>query len=250
MSQPFQCMECGKCFSTKSWLQVHTQLHQPERNHQCEMCGKRFKVAVYLRKHIIKVHQEPQYQCRWCPETFKDGWYRGKHEESHTSTEQHGCGHCDKVFPTTFKLTQHLKVHEEKMHQCPHCEKSFLFPNKLKRHMAIHDEDRNQYNCEACKRIFFSKKARDTHVENMGIIECEKCGLKMHGGEESMQKHLAKSHKPEEYIYKCKFCDESTIYPKQLDLHMAYLHPGEFMLQENPNYDRSEFPSLLELEHS
>jgi KRAB domain-containing zinc finger protein len=50
--RPHQC-ECGKGFTDKFNLTMHTRIHQKDKAHVCEICGKGFVQNTHLRVSLI-----------------------------------------------------------------------------------------------------------------------------------------------------------------------------------------------------
>ena len=52
-ARPFECKECGLCFSTKGILSNHMGIHNPTK---CDYCPKKFAQKSWLKSHIKYTH--------------------------------------------------------------------------------------------------------------------------------------------------------------------------------------------------
>ena len=78
------CPDCGKCFSVKSNLKKHLQLHTRVRAFPCDQCDKSF---VDQRRLDI-------------------------HARIHDSVKPFPCPHCQKGYVDANSLKKHLRNHE------------------------------------------------------------------------------------------------------------------------------------------
>lgn len=49
--KPYRCRECGKAFTTSSFLLKHTKAHSGEKPWECQKCGKSFTLSSSLWWH-------------------------------------------------------------------------------------------------------------------------------------------------------------------------------------------------------
>ena len=63
-ARPFECKECGLCFSTKGILSNHKGIHNPTK---CDYCSKSFAQKSHLKSHIKYTHlnQKPGMDRDW-----------------------------------------------------------------------------------------------------------------------------------------------------------------------------------------
>lgn len=84
------CKLCGKTFSTKYELTVHTTTEhgklnaQSEAHFKCENCSKVFKGKPNLKQHMRYMHTRGIYQCKFCEKSFLTNDERGLHKNVHT----------------------------------------------------------------------------------------------------------------------------------------------------------------------
>ena len=69
-SSSYQCMECGKYYSSSNALKRHIYIHTGERPFGCDQCGKGFIVKAALDEHRKKHTGEIPYPCNVCEIKF------------------------------------------------------------------------------------------------------------------------------------------------------------------------------------
>ena len=52
-NKPYECRECGKCFSTPAILYNHRGVHNPRK---CDLCDRTFAQKASLKYHLEKFH--------------------------------------------------------------------------------------------------------------------------------------------------------------------------------------------------
>ncbi|XP_078511748.1 uncharacterized protein LOC144770839 [Lissotriton helveticus] len=78
------CGQCGKSFSSASYLLKHQQMHTGENLHTCPYCGKGFLSSSSLITHK-RIHTgERPYQCRECDKSFSQKGNLNVHQRTHT----------------------------------------------------------------------------------------------------------------------------------------------------------------------
>ncbi|KAJ8362747.1 hypothetical protein SKAU_G00115780, partial [Synaphobranchus kaupii] len=70
--QPYKCIQCMKCFNTKSILYNHLRIHSGEKPYKCIQCGKCFIYKSHLDIHL-RIHSgEKPYKCPLCVKCYSN----------------------------------------------------------------------------------------------------------------------------------------------------------------------------------
>lgn len=111
VDRPYQCTDCGKCFTHKSVLEVHSRCHTGERPYLCTCCDKSFRQKSQLKTHMRSHSLERPYVCGTCGKSYAECGSLQRHERTHTGEKPFSCSVCQKSFAVSHVLARHMKTH-------------------------------------------------------------------------------------------------------------------------------------------
>ncbi|KAK3908337.1 Zinc finger protein Xfin, partial [Frankliniella fusca] len=103
------CKYCGKQFSRKSRLIVHTRTHTGEKPFKCDRCSARFIRKAHLVQHIRRHTGERPYECAHCNAKFIQKSELVTHIRIHTGEKPFGCNGCERRFTQGSNLARHVR---------------------------------------------------------------------------------------------------------------------------------------------
>lgn len=137
--KPFECKQCGKCFSSSRYFRRHERRHRAKKCYICKQCGKAFAFPTYLQTHE-RIHTgEKPYVCLQCGKTFAHSRSLKTHKRTHSVRDLFVCNYCGKTLRHYSSLQIHTRIHTgEKPYVCKPCGKAFITYRSFRIHERIH----------------------------------------------------------------------------------------------------------------
>ena len=174
----FWCQHCPKQFYAKNNYDSHVYYKHgaKESIFKCEMCPKKYAFKKVLEDHTKRIHSTGfDFPCDFCDSKFKVRRVLLKHiEGKHSITnEVFTCNVCSKQVLSKSKLSDHNKIHMEKI-KCDQCS-VLLKPSCLKAHIRNkHNQTKKMYPCNVCSKKFTSRNALQIHTQNQHTTSTKK----------------------------------------------------------------------------
>ncbi|XP_037042787.1 zinc finger protein 813-like [Bradysia coprophila] len=105
-STSFHCAECGKQFSRKATLIIHSRVHTGKKPYKCTQCDYASAQAINLCRHE-RIHSENEFKCDICNRTFRHKAYLIDHKNVHTGEKPYECDVCNETFALRARLYNH-----------------------------------------------------------------------------------------------------------------------------------------------
>ncbi|XP_062978591.1 zinc finger protein ZFP2-like isoform X1 [Elgaria multicarinata webbii] len=224
--KPYECSQCGKCFSQKERLKNHQHLHTGEKRHECPECGKRFSSKEVLTRHQTVHTGEKPHKCSQCGKCFSQRGGLQRHQRIHTAEKPFKCPQCGKCFSRKEPMQKHQRIHTgEKPYECPHCRKCFGRKEHLMNHQQVHTGGR-LHECSQCGKRFTFREVLTRHQRihtGEKPYKCSYCGKCFNQcGDMKRHRRIHTGEKP----YECPECGKSFSRREHLKDHQR-IHTGE-----------------------
>ncbi|RUS78891.1 hypothetical protein EGW08_013334, partial [Elysia chlorotica] len=164
----YECVKCGKQFSTPHGLEVHVRrTHSGRRPYACDICNKTFGHAVSLSQHRAVHTQERSFQVSWLESSFQVSWLERSFQVSWLE-RSFQVSWLERSFQVSW-LERSFQV-REKPYKCTHCNKAFSQSSNLITHCRKHTGFK-PFTCDKCGRAFQRKVDLRRHVETQHVGE-------------------------------------------------------------------------------
>lgn len=177
----YECIICEVDFKNVADFSQHAWVHTGV--HECHVCAKRFSSKVLYDTHY-KMHlamqcdSGKQFKCTICKEQMVDKYAYAHHMQGHGD---HGkCPICSKYVKND-ELSNHIEKHEvsDGKFKCPHCSLISNSHSQFEVHVNRFHLQNRPYQCDICKKRFYSKHLMRTHIKrHMGSENCSLCERK------------------------------------------------------------------------
>ena len=112
MTKHILCSSCGKLFPNNSQLNMHyRRVHLKLKPVVCDTCGKAYTCKAELLIHSIVHTKEKNFLCEFCDYRCGRKDYLIKHRRKHTGEKPYQCQHCAKAFIQRSLYKSHMKFH-------------------------------------------------------------------------------------------------------------------------------------------
>ncbi|XP_045503658.1 zinc finger protein 391-like [Colias croceus] len=175
----FKCGFCNKTYKSRQSLKEHFRVaHSSNRKlFVCVTCGKRFTAKSTLVMHTKTHTGQKEFACSLCPKTYTRASYLRAHAHIHSGSErprkfQCPYSNCNRSFATKHSLLVHIAhTHRtERPHQCDICMKGFATMSGLKIHKISHTANK-EVTCETCNKKLSNKRVLQKHMKVHGVNE-------------------------------------------------------------------------------
>lgn len=198
----------------------------------CMKCKNRFESLLELKQHVFQKNTctISQLTCNVCEKTFDNKKRMSQHMKIHEEKVKYICDKCGQMFKTNFCLENHksakhgeyLEEHQN-VYKCRLCSEKFDNRTDLYAHMKNHSKDCQEMLCDTCGKSFTQKNLKN-HMRTHLDIRPHACALcpKRFRTRLLLKQHLHVHTGIKEF--QCNVCSQQFAKQDSLRIHMRKRH--------------------------
>ncbi|CAH0697857.1 unnamed protein product [Spodoptera exigua] len=228
-----RCGTCGKCFSSRSLLAEHHNVHSGARPYRCTLCHKAY-ASKYTHQAHLKTHavRPRPFKCNQCGKSFLTQQNLNQHEKTHSgikdficnicSERPFSCEECGARFTQRSNLHSHRRAthYNDTRHHCTLCPKKFKRRRLLEYHIKATHTGERPLKCNVCQLSFVYPEHYKKHVRihsGERPYVCEICGKSFNSRDNRNTHRFVHSDKKP---YECVACGAGYMRKQLLYAHM------------------------------
>ena len=183
---PLSCNICHKIYKTKRILNLHLNIHCPEKPFKCKQCSNKFSQKGHIKGHVERKHKidEQTTETRYVEHYFKiiqppEPQTISSDKPCPTLQETHmKCKKCLATFPQKRRLNAHKKICKNQTEPllCKTCNKCFKTKSIFRLHSNIHLAEK-PFRCKMCYIEFSQKGNLKSHLNRRHTINKQEASI-------------------------------------------------------------------------
>lgn len=164
-------------------------------------------------------------ECEYCHKILSSRLSIPNHYKIHTGFNI-VCEHCGKKFISRRILLMHCRARHgyEKTDKCRFCDYKAANADQVKIHERIHTGEK-PFVCKDCGAAFIRSSTYKQHIATHLTeknVQCDQCPARFKSV--TLMKIHKNKHKPNQYVFKCRICNNSFVRRRNVTRHLERIH--------------------------